>query len=54
VEFTAKIFVNKTNNQKSIVLPRRIFPLKIDKLPPLVKVKLSIPKDYLAKVEEVK
>ena len=54
MEFLAKIFTNKNNGQKSLVIPRKLVELKVDKLPSLVKVKITIPKDYLAKVNEVK
>jgi len=52
MEFITKIFRNKANNQRSIVIPRGCNKLKIDKLPDLVRVKISIPKDYLGKVNK--
>lgn len=54
MEFIAKIFLNKANGQKSLVIPRQLDKLKVDKLPGLVKVKITIPKDYLNKVQEIK
>jgi hypothetical protein len=53
LEFLARIFTNKNNGQKSLVIPKQLDKLRVEKLPPLVKVKITIPKDYLAKVKEI-
>ncbi len=36
-----------------ICIPKKLCPLKVDKLPKLVKVNISIPRDYLEKVGDV-
>jgi hypothetical protein len=53
MEFIAKIFLNKANGQKSLVIPKGLDKLKVDKLPNMVKVKITIPKDYLAKINKI-
>jgi len=54
MEFITKIYINKCTGQKTLVIPKGINKLKVEKLPPMVKVKITIPKDYLNKVGEVK
>ena len=53
MEFIAKIFKNSKTDQRTLVIPKGLDKLKVEKLPPFVKVRISVPKDYLSKVNEV-
>lgn len=56
MEILRKLFINKNNGQASLTLPKELIEKlsKNNKVPPIVKLKVSIPRDYLSKVKEIK
>ena len=51
MEFLTKLFINSRTGQKSLVIPKLLNKLKVDKLPNIVRVKISIPKNLEVKEE---